>query len=79
MIERRVNVNQIKMQIREYEHEGDAVIFLHFGGANLEMWQRAVPYFQERISSSSGKGTAPWCGTPRSMPSRRERVWRELA
>jgi pimeloyl-ACP methyl ester carboxylesterase len=45
---KRVKVNQIEMQIREYEHEGDAVIFLHFSGANLMMWQPAIPHFQDR-------------------------------
>ncbi len=44
----RVKTNQIELQIRDYEHEGAAVIFLHFGGANLMMWQRVVPYFQDR-------------------------------
>ena len=47
MREMRVKVNQIELQIREYEHKGDAIIFLHFSGANLMMWQRAVPYFQD--------------------------------
>jgi len=42
----RVKVNQIELQVREYEHTGDAIIFLHFGGANLMMWQRTIPYFQ---------------------------------
>ena len=46
MQEKRINVNQVELQIREYEHEGDVVIFLHFGGANLMMWQRVIPYFQ---------------------------------
>jgi hypothetical protein len=40
MQEKRVKVNQIELQLREYEGEGDAVIFLHFSGANLMMWQR---------------------------------------
>jgi pimeloyl-ACP methyl ester carboxylesterase len=43
----RVNTGSIPLQVREYEHEGEAIIFLHFGGANLMMWQRAVPYFQD--------------------------------
>jgi len=48
MQEMRVKVDQIELQIREYEQEGDAIIFLHFGGANLMMWQRIIPYFQDR-------------------------------
>ncbi len=48
MQDMRVKVNQIELQIREYKQEGDAIIFLHFSGANLMMWQRVVPYFQDR-------------------------------
>ena len=47
MKEIRVKVNQIELQIREYEQEGDAIIFLHFSGVNLMMWQRILPYFQD--------------------------------
>jgi pimeloyl-ACP methyl ester carboxylesterase len=47
MQENRVKVNQIELQIREYEREGDAITFLHFSGANLMMWQRVIPYFQD--------------------------------
>lgn len=43
----RVNAGNIELQIREYEREGDAIIFLHFGGGNLMMWQKTVPYFQD--------------------------------
>jgi pimeloyl-ACP methyl ester carboxylesterase len=49
MQDRRVKVGQIELQVREYEHPGDVIIFLHFSGANLMMWQKAVPYFQERF------------------------------
>jgi 2-succinyl-6-hydroxy-2,4-cyclohexadiene-1-carboxylate synthase len=49
MKETRVKVNQLELQIREYGlPAGEAIIFLHFSGANLMMWQRIVPYFQER-------------------------------
>ena len=48
MHEMRVKVNQIELQIRDYEHDGETIIFLHFSGANLMMWQRAIPYFQGR-------------------------------
>ncbi len=47
MQEIRVKVNKIELQIRDYEQEGDAIIFLHFSGANLMMWQRIIPYFQD--------------------------------
>ncbi|MCP4418111.1 MAG: alpha/beta hydrolase [Chloroflexi bacterium] len=48
MQEIRVKVNQIELQMQDYEQDGDAIIFLHFSGANLMMWQRIVPYFQDR-------------------------------
>jgi pimeloyl-ACP methyl ester carboxylesterase len=47
MRDQRVNVGAIALQIREYENVGEVIIFLHFGGGNLMMWQKAVPYFQE--------------------------------
>ena len=43
-----INVGSIKLRIREYERDGSAIIFLHFGGGNLMIWQRIVPYFQDR-------------------------------
>ena len=48
MKETRVKVGQIELQVQEHEREGDAIVFLHFSGANLVMWQRALPHFQER-------------------------------
>jgi len=47
MKEIRVSVGQVELQIREYEQAGDAIIFLHFGGSNLMMWQHVLPYFQD--------------------------------
>lgn len=46
MHELRLKANQIELQLREYEHAGETIIFLHFSGANLMMWQRVIPYFQ---------------------------------
>ncbi|HBX71223.1 MAG TPA: hypothetical protein DEH25_18065 [Chloroflexi bacterium] len=46
MKEIRVKVNQIELQVCDYEQTRDAIIFLHFSGANLMMWQRILPYFQ---------------------------------
>lgn len=43
----RVNVDGIKLQVEDYEHAGEAVVFLHFSGANLMMWRPAVPFFQD--------------------------------
>jgi 2-succinyl-6-hydroxy-2,4-cyclohexadiene-1-carboxylate synthase len=48
MQEKRVKANEIDLQIRDYEKEADAIIFLHFSGVNLMMWQRIIPYFQDR-------------------------------
>lgn len=48
MNEKRISVNQIELQIREYAHNEEAIIFLHFGGANLMMWQRVIPFFQDQ-------------------------------
>ncbi|MBN1139041.1 MAG: alpha/beta hydrolase [Anaerolineae bacterium] len=42
-----MKANQIELQIRDYEHQGAAIIFMHFSGANLMMWQRVVPYFED--------------------------------
>ncbi len=47
MKDQRINICNIELQIREYKNDADALIFLHFGGGNLMMWQRIVPYFQE--------------------------------
>ena len=49
MQDRRVNVGGIGLQIREYERNAEAVIFLHFGGGNMMMWQRVVPHFQDHF------------------------------
>jgi pimeloyl-ACP methyl ester carboxylesterase len=46
--ELRVRTNGIEMQVRDYEHAGDTVVFLHFSGANLMMWERALPHFLDR-------------------------------
>jgi pimeloyl-ACP methyl ester carboxylesterase len=48
MQEIRVKTNQIELQIREYGQGDEAIIFLHFSGANLMMWQRIIPYFQDQ-------------------------------
>lgn len=45
----RVKVNQIELQVREYESSGDPIVFLHFGGANLMMWEKALPFFMNRF------------------------------
>jgi 2-succinyl-6-hydroxy-2,4-cyclohexadiene-1-carboxylate synthase len=42
----RIPVGEVELQVREYAHPGEAVIFLHFGGGNLHMWDGVVPYFE---------------------------------
>ena len=48
MKELRVKIGQIELQVRDSELKREAIIFLHFSGANLMMWQRVLPYFQDR-------------------------------
>jgi 2-succinyl-6-hydroxy-2,4-cyclohexadiene-1-carboxylate synthase len=45
MKDQRINIGEIELNIREYQHEGEAIIFLHYGGGNLMMWQQIVPHF----------------------------------
>lgn len=68
MQEIRVNTNKIELQVRDYGNVGEAIIFLHFSGANLMMWQRVVPYFQDQYRlilvdlRGHGKSDAPASG-----------------
>jgi len=48
MRDMRIKTNHIELQLQDYEHYKDAIIFLHFSGANLMMWQPVVPFFQEK-------------------------------
>ena len=65
MQENRVSAQGIELQVRDYGGEREPIIFLHFSGANLMMWQRVVPYFQERYRvvlmdlRGHGKSEAP--------------------
>ena len=65
MQENRVSAQGIELQVRDYGGEREPIIFLHFSGANLMMWQRVVPYFQERYRvilvdlRGHGKSDAP--------------------
>lgn len=47
MKELRVKTGQIELQVRDSELKREVIIFLHFSGANLMMWQRVLPYFQD--------------------------------
>ena len=68
MQEIRVSTNQIELQVRDYGNKGETIIFLHFSGANLMMWQRVVPIFQDHYRvvlvdlRGHGKSDAPEAG-----------------
>lgn len=47
MQELSIPVGQVNIQIQDHQQAGEAVIFLHFSGVNLMMWQRALPYLQD--------------------------------
>jgi pimeloyl-ACP methyl ester carboxylesterase len=47
MKEIRVKVNQIELQVRDYPHAGEAIVFLHGGGENLMVWERIIPAFKD--------------------------------
>jgi len=42
-----ITVNKIELQIRDYSHKGEVIIFLHSAGDNLKMWENIVPHFRE--------------------------------
>lgn len=48
MREIKVNNNGIKANIRDYENNGEAIIFLHYGSGNLMTWDGMVPYFKNK-------------------------------
>jgi pimeloyl-ACP methyl ester carboxylesterase len=64
----RVKVGDIELQVRHYKRAADAVIFLHFSGSNLMMWQKAISYFQDRFQlilidlRDHGKSDKPQAG-----------------
>jgi 2-succinyl-6-hydroxy-2,4-cyclohexadiene-1-carboxylate synthase len=47
VIERRVAANGIALQVRDEEGRGDPLVLLHFSGANLLMWEPALPHFRD--------------------------------
>jgi len=48
MIEYKTELNGIRFQIREDENDAESIVFLHFSGGNLMMWEGAIPYFKNR-------------------------------
>jgi 2-succinyl-6-hydroxy-2,4-cyclohexadiene-1-carboxylate synthase len=47
MQELSIPVGQVNIHFQDYQQAGEAVVFLHFSGANLMMWQRALPFLQD--------------------------------
>ncbi len=47
MKDRLVNTGKIRLQVREYTNSAEAIIFLHYGGGNMMIWQDVVPFFQD--------------------------------
>jgi len=68
MNELRVATNGIELQVRDHDRVGDTVVFLHFSGANLMMWEQALPHFIDRYRvllvdlRGHGKSDAPESG-----------------
>jgi 2-succinyl-6-hydroxy-2,4-cyclohexadiene-1-carboxylate synthase len=48
MKEKRIKTNGIELQIRDWEQDAESIIFLHFSGANLMMWQPVLPTFRDQ-------------------------------
>lgn len=47
MVEKYIQAGEAGTQVRDYPHDGEAVIFLHFGGGNMQMWRDVVPFFTD--------------------------------
>lgn len=47
MIDRRIEVAGVGLQVRDYQGKGEPVILLHHGGGNLAMWEPIVPFLSE--------------------------------
>jgi len=68
MREHQIEVNGINLQVHEYAHEGDVIVFTHFGGGNLMMWEGVLPYFKDRYHlitldmRGHGKSDSPQTG-----------------
>jgi 2-succinyl-6-hydroxy-2,4-cyclohexadiene-1-carboxylate synthase len=48
MLGTRVQAGAVALQVCDYGGDGSPVIFLHFGGGNLMMWEDAVSFFAGR-------------------------------
>ncbi len=45
----KVNAGGIALQVRDYESPGQTILFLHFGGGNLMMWQPIIKFFDDQF------------------------------
>lgn len=48
MREIKINNDGIKLNVRDYKNNGEAIIFLHYSSGNLMSWDAMVWYFQDR-------------------------------
>ena len=68
MKEHQIEVNGIRLQVREDASESETIVFLHFSGGNLMMWEGVLPYFQNRYHlitldlRGHGKSDSPKAG-----------------
>jgi 2-succinyl-6-hydroxy-2,4-cyclohexadiene-1-carboxylate synthase len=46
--EYQIKVNGVRLRVQEDAREGEAIVFTHFGGGNLMMWEGVLPYFRGR-------------------------------
>lgn len=46
LIDKTVKVNGINIHYNEYPHDGETIIFLHFGFSSLSMWNGVIPFFE---------------------------------
>jgi len=47
--ERKLKVNGLEIQVREHKavKNNETIIFLHYSGANIAMWEPSIPYFED--------------------------------
>lgn len=50
MIEKRIKLDNIEINTRYSINEGQAILFLHFAGGNLNMWNGILPQFEQNFS-----------------------------
>ena len=68
MIDHRIEVAGVGLQVRDFQGTGEAVVFLHHGGGNLAMWEPVVPYLAESYRCITldlrghGRSDAPMSG-----------------